>query len=66
MDLRKYDEEIAYLIYLIEHEFNVGPVTEDFPLLKFWNLCDKANNERFKKSIEESCGANNDGIKTFR
>lgn len=42
------DKEHAYAIWIIEKEFNVGPITEDFPAMKFLNLLDEDNLKRFK------------------
>jgi hypothetical protein len=50
----EYDKEIAYGIFIIEKEFNVGAITEDFPLLKFWNLLSEDNIKRFKSVQEQA------------
>jgi hypothetical protein len=47
----KYNEEMAFLIFLVEKEFNVGPILPTFPLLKFFNLVDEYNHKRYQKMI---------------
>lgn len=54
------DKDYAYGVWLIEKEFNVGKVTGKFPLMKFWNLLDKENVERYKRDSEGKSGG--DGI----
>jgi hypothetical protein len=41
------DKDYAYRIWLVEKEFNVGPITEDFLVMKFWNLIDNDNASRY-------------------
>lgn len=53
------DKELAYGIFIVEHEFNVGPIDEDFLAMKFFNLIDKENGERFEN---ESKGDSAGGI----
>lgn len=35
------------MIFMVEKEFNVGPLTGDFPMMKLWNLFDKDNVDRY-------------------
>jgi len=42
------DKMYAYAVFIIEKEFNVGPITEDFLAMKFWNLLDEHNNKKYK------------------
>lgn len=49
-DTDNYDEidkQYAYMIFIAEKEFNVGIVTESFPMMKLWNLFDKGNVDRY-------------------
>jgi hypothetical protein len=55
---------MAFAIWIIEKEFNVGPVTKDFPLMKIWNLFDEYNLEQWKKSQEQP--GTSGKIKTMR
>ena len=43
------DEELAYVIWIAEKEFNIGSVNEDYPVMKLWNLIDKNHIERYRK-----------------
>lgn len=52
----KYNEEMAFFIFLIEKEFNVGAITETFPLLKFWNLIDETNSAKYSKMMKKGSG----------
>jgi len=46
------DKEYAYAIWLIEKEFNVGRIEGDFPAMKFWNLLDEENGNRYKADTD--------------
>ena len=46
------DKHYAYAVFMIEKEFNVGAITEDFLAMKFWNLMDKENNEKYGKQMK--------------
>jgi hypothetical protein len=58
-----YDDEIAFGIFIIEKEFHVGMVDETFPLLKFWNLFDDKNLNRYKRAMEKDISGN--GVETW-
>jgi len=63
-NFKKIDEEYAFAVWMLEKEFNVGPITEDFLAMKFWNLLDGKHAERYKRSSE---GKRKDGRpNTFR
>lgn len=62
-NFKKIDEEYAYSVWLVEKEFNVGPVTEDFLAMKFWNLLDEKNISRYNNKGESKEG--DLGIITF-
>ena len=51
-DFSEIDREYAYCVWFVEKEFHVGVVSEDFLLLKFWNLWDKDNVDRYNKSVK--------------
>ena len=40
-NLDKYNDDMAFYIFQVEKEFNVGPIDETFPLMKFWNLVER-------------------------
>ena len=44
---------MAFYIYLVEKEFNVGAIDETFPLMKFWNLIDEKNNKRYNDMMKQ-------------
>jgi len=48
---------------LVEKDFNVGPITKDFPILKLWNLFDTENIKRYEKVTKKQTGK---GANTFR
>ena len=48
------DKEYAYAIWLVEKEFNVGPITDDYLILKFWNLFDKDNIQRYNNDQQNN------------
>lgn len=52
------DKEMAYLIWVIEKEFNF-PIFKGFPLMKLFNLCDEYN---CKKYIESTRTRSNNTI----
>jgi len=64
-DFKKLDEEMAYAVFIIEKEFNVGKIDQDFPAMKFFNLFDKVNNERYAKDSNPKSGGSSGDIKTF-
>ena len=47
-NFEQIDKEYAYAVWIIEKEFNVGPITDDFLAMKFWNLLDSDNAKRYK------------------
>ena len=57
------DREYAFAVWVVEKEFNVGPVTEDFLLMKFWNLFDDYNVETYKAQSERAFSKD---VKTIR
>lgn len=59
----EYDEDIAYGIWFIEKEFNIGPIHDTFPALKFWNILDDQNIEKYKKMTEKDMPGKS--VKTF-
>lgn len=64
---KKIDEsekDYAYAIWLIEKEFNVGKVDEHFPVMKFWNLLNPENAERYK-SKSSTTQTDNKEVITF-
>ena len=58
------DKDMAFSIWYVEHEFNVGPISEDFPLMKFFNLVDAENVKRWNKLQKSSNDSG--GVKTLR
>lgn len=44
---------MAFAIFLVEKEFNVGPITSEFPMLKFFNLIDEKNSKRYAESVKK-------------
>lgn len=52
-NFEKADMDLAYGIWIIEKEFNVGPITDDFPLMKFNNLLSEDNIKRYNESMEK-------------
>lgn len=48
----KYDKEMSFVVWLVEKEFNVGPVTEDFLALKLLNLVDEDNCNRYNRMMK--------------
>lgn len=61
-DFDQWDRDFAFAIFVIEKEFNVGPITRDFPILKLWNLLDEYNIEQYKKITKKG----EKGIGTFK
>jgi hypothetical protein len=51
-DFDEIDRQHAYAVWLIEKEFHVGVVSEDFLLLKFWNLWDDDNVRMYNESLK--------------
>lgn len=54
------DEHYAYAVFLLEKEFNVGPITEDFLAMKFWNLLDEKNLKRYSDSMKRKDSSGKD------
>jgi len=46
------DKEFAFTIWVIEKDFNTGLLDENYPLMKFLNIVDKENVERWKSMNE--------------
>ena len=38
---------------MVEKEFHVGRIDDEFPALKFWNLFDEYNLNKYKESFEK-------------
>ena len=58
-NFKKIDGEYAYAVWLVEKEFNVGPITEEFLAMKFWNLLDSKHMDRYNRASE---GKNKHGM----
>ena len=50
-DFEEAEKNLAYGVWLVEHEFNVGMIDEHFPAMKFFNLLDEENGRRYKEII---------------
>ena len=61
----KYDKEMAYTIFIIEKEFNVGLIDENFPAMKLFNLMDKYNLDRYKNDTDTKSSNGMGGVKTL-
>lgn len=48
-NFEKIDNEYAYCVWLLEKEFSVGAITDEFLLMKFWNLLDGQNTKRYNR-----------------
>jgi len=48
-DFRDIEEQFAFAIWFVEKEFNVGPITDEFPLMKFFNLLDEGNLKKYEE-----------------
>lgn len=48
------ENDYAYAIWIVEKEFCVGKITDEFPALKLWNLLDEENIERFNESMKSN------------
>lgn len=53
-DFSHVESSYAYCVWFIEKEFCVGPITEDFLLLKFWNLWDEDNIQKYKDNMSSA------------
>ena len=53
----------SFGIFIVEKEFKVGPITADFLMMKFWNLLDKTNIDRYNAMTNGSGGT--DGVNTL-
>jgi len=60
----KADEDLAFTVWIVEKEFNVGPVNDDFPLLKLLNLVDKEHLRRYEMMIKSGSGTSSK-VETF-
>ena len=45
------DKELAYAVFIIEKEFHVGAITHEFLAMKFWNLFDETNINRYSQDM---------------
>ncbi len=62
-NFKKIDQQYAYAVWIIEKEFNVGPITEDFLAMKFWNILDEENTKRYAR--ETNPKGSGKGVTTF-
>lgn len=56
---------MAFAVFWLEKEFNIGAIREDFPYMKFVNLWDEININRYNK-VSEGQVKDTKGVKTFR
>ena len=47
-----------YAIWFLEKEFHVGLITDQFPAMKFMNLYNKYNIDRYNKETNPKKGSN--------
>lgn len=52
-NFEQQDKDLGYMIWIVEREFHTGPITDDFLVMKFWNLFDDYNIKRNKKEQDE-------------
>lgn len=45
---------MAYVIFIVEKEMHVGSITDEYPILKVFNLVDDYNLKRFNKESKEA------------
>lgn len=60
------DREYAYAVWILEKEFNVGPIDENFLAMKFWNLLDETNTKRYNNDTNPKKGSKGQFANTFR
>jgi len=51
------DKDLAFAVWYVEKEFHVGMVDEHFPLMKFFNLYDEYNIQKYNDIQTKSTGA---------
>ena len=62
----KIDEEYAYAVWIVEKEFHVGVITDDFLAMKFWNLLDEKHGKRYKSDTNpKGKGGGKGNLNTF-
>jgi len=49
---KRADENMAFAIWILEKEFNVGPIKSDFPLMKIFSLLESEYSERYKRIMK--------------
>lgn len=60
------DKEYAYAIWVLEKEFHIGMVGQEFPAMKFLNLVDMDNIKRFNDDSKHGGKTDEKGFpKTF-
>ena len=55
-DFKEIDNQMAYMVFIAEKEFNVGAITEDYLAMKFFNLFEKDNIELYNKTQKGDSG----------
>lgn len=63
-NFQEIDDQYAYAIWIVEKEFNVGPITQDYLAMKFWNLFDKTNVDKYD-AMNNPKGKGSKETKTF-
>lgn len=59
---KSIDDEFSYRIWLIEKEFGIGPILDDFPLMKIFHYTNSEHVSRYNKEMKKSSSS---GTKTF-
>ena len=60
---QEYDKNFAYFVWLVEKEFNVGPVTSEFPVMKLFNLADEYNTKQYKQAMTKGMNSSPQTVK---
>ena len=62
-----YDKDMAFAIWYIEKEFHIGCLIDDsFPAMKFFNMYDDYNMNKYRELNEKGTTSDNGIPKTFR
>lgn len=48
-NFEEIEDNLAFAIWLVEKEFNVGPIDDEFPLLKLNTLLEKKYHEKYER-----------------
>jgi len=64
-NFRRIDDDLAYAVWIVEKEFNVGAITESFSATKFFNLLDNDNCDRYNKALNSKSGKGGSGTSVF-